>query len=330
MTDAAGFAATADVLTRDPRGGAPDAAAAHLQHDQAHGVCANCETRLIGPHCHACGQKAHLHSRLRDLLHEALEGIAHFDGRLWRTLPLLAFNPGRLSREWRAGRRARYIAPLHLFLFAVFLFFTVPTLTGRHLVNLPNVNQTNAAASEARRTAEEAARDARTADALRQMSADGEQARPGGAREFSRNAGQFLRSRFENREYYQYKIETLSYKLSFLLVPISMLILALLLAFKRGYSFYDHGVVSLYGVGFVALALTVFSLLDLAAGAFGFRLLYGGWLGLGFAIHAILHLKGAYALSWTGAILRGLMLGLLSSIGFGLFIAGVFALGFAS
>lgn len=330
MTDAAGFAATADVLTRDPRGGAPDAAAAHLTADQAHGICANCETRLVGPHCHACGQKAHLHSRLRDLLHEAVEGIAHFDGRLWRTLPLLAFNPGRLSREWRAGRRARYVAPLHLFLFAVFLFFTVPTLTGRHLVNLPNINRSEAAAVQARETAEEAARDARTAAALRQMEAEGQGAGAGGPQRFTSDAGQFLRSRFENREYYQYKIETLSYKLSFLLVPISMLILALLLAFKRGFSFYDHGVVSLYGVGFVALALTAFSLLDLAAGVFGFRLLYGGPLWFAFAVHAILHLKGAYSLSWTGAVLRGAALGLLSSIGFGLFIAGVFALGFAS
>lgn len=325
MTDAAGFAATADVLGADPRGGAPDAAAAHLAADTAHHVCANCETRLIGAYCHACGQKGHLHNRLRDLLHEAAEGIAHFDGRLWRTLPLLAFNPGRLSREWRAGRRVRYVAPLHLFLFAVFLFFTVPTLTGRHLINLPNVNRTDAARMQA--DAAEAARDARTAEALRQLDAAGQEVRPGGARDFGRNAGDFLRSRFENREYYQYKIETLAYKLSFLLVPISMLILAVLLAFKRGYSFYDHGVVSLYGMGFVALVLTALSLVNWALNRLGWNLTLFWPLAAAFAAHAMFHLKGAYSLSWAGAAFRSVLLGVFSLIGFAVFIGGVFALG---
>jgi hypothetical protein len=45
--------------------------------------------------------------------------------------------------------------------------------------------------------------------------------------------------------------------------------------------------------------------------------------------HATAHLKGAYDLSWPGAIGRGLLLGLLSSIGFGLFVFGVVALGLA-
>ncbi|WP_291840318.1 DUF3667 domain-containing protein, partial [Brevundimonas sp.] len=99
-------------------------------------ICANCETEMVGAFCHACGQKAHLHDKLKHLVEEFAEGIAHFDGRLWRTLPLLAFNPGKLSREWMAGRRARYVAPLHLFLFAVFLLFLFPNFTGRHMMNL--------------------------------------------------------------------------------------------------------------------------------------------------------------------------------------------------
>jgi len=49
--------------------------------------CANCDTALTGAFCHACGQKAHLHDKLKHLVGEFAEGIAHFDGRLWRTLP---------------------------------------------------------------------------------------------------------------------------------------------------------------------------------------------------------------------------------------------------
>jgi hypothetical protein len=52
-----------------------------------------------------------------------LHGVMHFDGRIWRTLPLLAFRPGRLTREWVHGRRTRYVSPLATFLFAVFLMF---------------------------------------------------------------------------------------------------------------------------------------------------------------------------------------------------------------
>jgi hypothetical protein len=47
----------------------------------------------------------------------------HFDARVWRTLPLLAFNPGRLTREWVEGRRTRYVSPLAIFLFTLFVMF---------------------------------------------------------------------------------------------------------------------------------------------------------------------------------------------------------------
>ena len=56
-------------------------------------TCANCETALVGDYCHVCGQKAHLHTKLTHLLEEFAEGIVHFDGRIWRTLPLLALRP---------------------------------------------------------------------------------------------------------------------------------------------------------------------------------------------------------------------------------------------
>lgn len=116
--------ATADSIATPAAPDTPVEAAEHAR------VCANCAERLQGAYCHACGQKGHLHGRLWHLVHEFAEGLAHFDGRLWRTLPLLVFNPGRLSREWRQGKRVRYVPPLHVFLFAVFLLFLIPSLTG--------------------------------------------------------------------------------------------------------------------------------------------------------------------------------------------------------
>ncbi|HEY0052214.1 MAG TPA: DUF3667 domain-containing protein, partial [Caulobacteraceae bacterium] len=227
----------------------------HAEHADAAHVCANCETALVGRYCHACGQHAHLHHRLRDLLHELVEGIAHFDGRLWRTLPVLALNPGRLSREWREGKRQRYVSPLHLFLFATFLLFVIPSFTGRHLVNVPNAQQIEMnvmrnGVSERQTVGAGVAGGHSPAD----------HARLTGAERWGHMMGHKLRHVAENNQYYSYKIEGLAYKLSFLIVPISMLILGLLLVFKRGFTFYDHGVVALYGIGFGTLLLAFASL----------------------------------------------------------------------
>jgi hypothetical protein len=41
----------------------------------------------------------------------------------------------------------------------------------------------------------------------------------------------------------------------------------------------------------------------------------------------MVHLHGAYRLSWFGAVLRGLLLGVFSAIGFGFFLIGVIVLG---
>jgi hypothetical protein len=54
--------------------------------------------------------------------------VLHFEGKIWRTLPLLAFRPGILTRRYIAGERARFVSPMALFLFSVFLMFAVFSL----------------------------------------------------------------------------------------------------------------------------------------------------------------------------------------------------------
>jgi hypothetical protein len=85
--------------------------------------CANCEAVLQGPFCHACGQHAHDHKRsIFHLFWEALEGLFHFDGRLWRTMPLLFFRPGALADDYIHGRMARHVPPFRTFLVSLLLF----------------------------------------------------------------------------------------------------------------------------------------------------------------------------------------------------------------
>lgn len=89
------------------------------------GRCANCGTALVGAYCHNCGQAGHVHRSLLHIVEETLHGVLHFDTRSWHTLPLLIARPGLLTRRYIDGQRTRYVSPLALFLFTVFLMFFV-------------------------------------------------------------------------------------------------------------------------------------------------------------------------------------------------------------
>ena len=123
--DAAGGAATAGILA-----GAIERPTGHA--GDAEGNCTDCGHPVEGRFCANCGQPTHVHRSLLHLGEEMLHGVLHFDARIWRTLPLLAINPGRLTREWVQGRRTRYVSPLAMFLFTVFLMFFVFSFTGGH------------------------------------------------------------------------------------------------------------------------------------------------------------------------------------------------------
>lgn len=91
--------------------------------DADHEVCTDCGAATQGNFCSNCGQPTHVHRTLLHLGEELLHGVMHFDARIWRTLPLLAFNPGRLTREWVEGKRTRYVSPLAIFLCTLFVMF---------------------------------------------------------------------------------------------------------------------------------------------------------------------------------------------------------------
>jgi hypothetical protein len=56
--------------------------------------------------------------------------VLHFEGKIWRTLPMLAWRPGELTRRYVQGERARFVSPMALFLFSVFLMFAVISAFG--------------------------------------------------------------------------------------------------------------------------------------------------------------------------------------------------------
>jgi len=103
-------------------------------------ACGNCGAKLQGAYCSACGQKR-LDARDRTLSHllaEAFRQVTEIDGKLLRSLRLLLFSPGMLSREYMDGRRVRYASPISLFLLANVVYFFAPAVSD---FNLPFVNQ---------------------------------------------------------------------------------------------------------------------------------------------------------------------------------------------
>lgn len=125
--------------------------------------CSNCGATLNGPYCAVCGQRAA--SRVVPLWHltnEFFEDLFELDLRIFRTLPRFLFLPGRLTKEYVAGRRRRYVRPLRMYLFSSFLLFTLLAFTNiEGLQDFLSLEQDVEAAQEA------AAEAQATADSLR-------------------------------------------------------------------------------------------------------------------------------------------------------------------
>ena len=87
--------------------------------------CANCGTELAGPWCAQCGERARKPGDLtiRKYLGELLDALTNLEGRFWGSLRALMFKPGLLTADYLAGRRVRWMRPLHLFLLINLLYF---------------------------------------------------------------------------------------------------------------------------------------------------------------------------------------------------------------
>ena len=92
--------------------------------------CLNCGHETQSRYCSECGQENTTYRvSLGRLLGDLFEELFQLESRLWRSLWDLVRHPGRLTREYNAGRRVRYTSPLRLYLLAsVTYFFTVAVL----------------------------------------------------------------------------------------------------------------------------------------------------------------------------------------------------------
>lgn len=115
---------------------AADQAAAHVtsahgHHGPFHEHCENCGAKLAGPFCHRCGQHDfEFHRSFWHVFLEALENLFHFEGKFFRNIVTLLFQPGRLTADFNAGKRAAQMPPFRLYVFVSFIFFLLIFLGG--------------------------------------------------------------------------------------------------------------------------------------------------------------------------------------------------------
>lgn len=345
--EAAGDAMTGAVISRavEPDHGESKAI--------SHGTCLNCGTALQGRHCHDCGQVAHVHRTLAAIGHDILHGVFHFEGKIWRTLPKLLISPGDLTQRYVHGERARFVSPLALFLFAVFLMFAVFETVGgpvhsnrtdaeRQAIVDAQIKQVSAkiALLEKERTDRIARR-----ESVSQINAELDERR--GALDGIRQGANLMMGRsvdfrgavkadtgfktvdariqhaLENPTLLLYKLQASAYKFAWALIPLSMPFMWAMFAWRRQYKIYDHAVFVTYSLCFVMLLLIIMALVTAAGAGLNAIILFAL-----IPAHFFLQLKGAYSLTRFGAAWRTVALLLIAFFVLTAFSTWLLALGF--
>ncbi len=87
--------------------------------------CKNCKAKLEGKFCSQCGEKVIGKNELTitHIVSEAIGIITNFDSKLFRTIKLLFFYPGRLSKNYIEGIRVPFMKPFQIFVIANIIFF---------------------------------------------------------------------------------------------------------------------------------------------------------------------------------------------------------------
>jgi hypothetical protein len=86
--------------------------------------CLNCGAALTGPFCARCGQHVtDTDMSLRELLRGTFHELTAVDGKVLRTLKALVLRPGQLTLDALAGRRARWLPPLRIYLICSVVYF---------------------------------------------------------------------------------------------------------------------------------------------------------------------------------------------------------------
>ncbi|WP_231848693.1 DUF3667 domain-containing protein [Sphingobium sp. SYK-6] len=317
-----------------------------------HGDCLNCGTPLKGHYCHACGQNGHLHRSLGGFAHDIMHGVLHFEGKFWNTLPLLLFKPGELTRRYIAGERAKFVSPVALFLFSVFLMFAVVNnLAGSWSANeyrsltRANVEQEigdleeratrlesriEKARAAGEDTAELEQRLASTRENIEATKLFADKVKPAAEAEkdtFKTGWAKLdkgIAAVNDNPDLFLYRMQTSAYKFSWLLIPLSLPFVWILFFWKRQYRFYDHLVFVTLSITFMSLLVTTLTILG-AVGVSSTAIALAAMIVP--PVHIYKQVRGAYRSRRITALFRASFLVMSAFVALSLFLTILLVMG---
>lgn len=91
--------------------------------------CNNCESQVQGAYCSNCGQRTSVHKvTFGEIIQDFVDAVFSVNGPFVTTLTLIFTNPGRLFRDYLAGKRKRYYKPVAFFILMTIVYLVVRSL----------------------------------------------------------------------------------------------------------------------------------------------------------------------------------------------------------
>ncbi|MBE5321563.1 DUF3667 domain-containing protein [Pedobacter sp. MR2016-19] len=88
--------------------------------------CLNCGSHVESHYCSNCGQpNLELKESFWGFISHSIAHYFHFDNKFFQTLTPLLTKPGQVTLDYLAGKRARYINPVSMYIFVSIVYFLV-------------------------------------------------------------------------------------------------------------------------------------------------------------------------------------------------------------
>ena len=257
--------------------------------------CLNCGAALHGSFCSACGQRSvPPDPSVAEVAGDAWHELSGYDGRIAATIRGL-LRPGYLTREYVAGRRARYLSPVRLYLIVSVIYFLTASSAPASMSTRPGQLDApgglqigvTGSANGVELNPEERAQLLASADKAPAV------LRP------------LLRALASDPVGFRARVLTIMPRVFFALLPVFAVIVAL---FYRGRRFPTSLV---FAVHLHAFAFTAFTLPEAAklTGSVGFEVAVSGVMTVAFTAYALLALRAVFGGSWPATVVKAAAIG---------------------
>jgi hypothetical protein len=308
--------------------------------------CLNCGHHVEEIYCPHCGQKNVVtHVSAFHAIGELIGDYFHADNKFLKSIPALLFQPGKMTNEFNAGKRAKYIHPFRLYIFISIVYFSISFLVndstivardGDSAISRGDIRIGDGGFISIQRNDTTMARDT-SIELLTERAAN----LPASIklyRDSVKKLPEALRPDFRNdvinRVSIKYKNEgnegnlidasfekfkhTLP-KLLFFLIPLAALLLKLIYIRRKRF-YIDHLVHTLNFHSFIFLIMTIYTLLHLfLPGGILFTILFFASLA-----YFLISMKRVYGQSWTKTFFKSTLFG----VCYALCLAFIFGIGF--